>query len=189
MDGKLIIICAPSGSGKSTIIKKIKKKFPQLIESISTTTRRRRKGEKNGVDYFFVDEDTFEKEKKQGEFIEWARVHSHNYGTRKEFIERELSRGSFVLCDVDIQGSDSFKKIYRDRAKVIFLRPPSVAELEKRLRNRGTETEKSLVLRLENAKKEMKRAGDFDYLVINDDLKKAVLQVSAIIESIIKGNS
>ncbi len=187
MKGKIIIICAPSGTGKSTLIKKLLIKFPQLVESVSTTTRPKREGEVEGVDYFFVNESDFLKNKEK--LIEWAKVHDNYYGTGKEFIEGNLAQGKFILCDVDVQGCDNFKKLYPNDSKIIFISPPSLEVLEQRLRKRGTESEKSLSIRLANAKIEMQRKNDFDFDIVNDDLDRAFKELESVLESILKGNS
>ncbi len=186
-EGKIIIVCAPSGAGKSTLIKRLKESFPELIESISTTTRAKRAGEVDGKDYFFISEKEFQES--LDKFIEWAKVHNNYYGTSKKFIEENLSRGKFILCDVDIQGCDNFKRIYHDKAKVIFVVPPSLKDLEQRLRKRGTESEESIRVRLANAENEMKRQDDFDFKITNDDLDRASKEMENTVGKILKGNA
>jgi guanylate kinase len=185
-EGKIIIVCAPSGAGKSTLIKRLKEKFPELVESVSTTTRAKRDGEVEGKEYFFISEKEFKGN--LDKFIEWAKVHNNFYGTGKKFIEENISKGKFILCDVDIQGCDNFKRIYKDKAKVIFVIPPSLRDLELRLRKRGTESEESIGVRLANAKIEMKRQNDFDFKIINDDLDRAFKELESIVGKILKGN-
>ena len=188
-EGKIIVVSAPSGSGKSTLIKEIKNKFPQILESISTTTRAPRGQEENGVHYFFVTRDEFLKQKEAGEFIEWAEVHDNFYGTAKSFVEDNLAQGKTVLFDIDVQGANNLKNIYGDEAKVIFIVPPSLEELEQRLRDRGTETEKALETRLKNARDEMEYKEKYDYLVVNDDLETAKQEIVEKVTDIIEGKS
>lgn len=185
--GKVIIICAPSGTGKSTLISMTLDRFPQLMESISTTTRPIRKGEVEGQDYFFTTESEFKKN--IDKLIEWAKVHGNYYGTSKKFIEDNLNKGKFILCDLDIQGCDNFNKVYPNDVKIIFISPPSLEELEIRLRKRGTESEESIKTRLANAKIEMKRKNDFDFQIVNNDLNRAFSDLENIIATILKGSS
>lgn len=172
-EGKLIIIVAPSGSGKSTLIKFLKKDFPELRESVSYTTRPMREGEVHGESYFFIDKDEFLRKQKAGEFLEWAEVHSNYYGTSKNFVEQRRKKGENILFDLDVQGTDSFKDYFGDDVQAIFICPPSVEELEKRLRNRGTDSTGVIELRLGNSKKEILRKDDFDFCIVNDDLDRA----------------
>ncbi len=168
--GKLIIIVAPSGTGKTTLIKRLKLELPQLEESVSYTTRPQRDGEVNGSSYFFVDIEVFEKRKKSGDFLESACVHSNYYGTSKSFVDEKLNSGSNLLFDLDVQGCDSMKSHYAEEAKVIFIEPPSCRVLEERLLGRATDTAEVINERVENARRELKRKNDFDYLVMNDVL-------------------
>ena len=184
-EGKIIVIVAPSGTGKSTLIKRLKKEFPNLLESVSYTTRGIRPDEKNGESYFFVSRDEFLTMKEKGEFLEWAQVHENFYGTSKSFVEEKLKEGKFLLFDLDVQGTDSFKEYFSSKANVIFIAPPSVETLEQRLRGRGTEDEHSLNTRLTNAKKELKRQDDFDFKVINDDLERAYQDLTNIVSKVI----
>jgi len=183
--GKIIVVSAPSGSGKSTLIKEIKNKFPSILESISTTTRAPRGKEENGKQYYFVNREEFLKQKEDGEFIEWAEVHDNFYGTSKSFVEGNLAQGNTVLFDIDVQGANNLKALYGDEAKVIFIVPPSLKELERRLRDRGTETEKSIETRLKNAREEMESKEEYDYLLVNDDLDTAKKEVVAVVVDIL----
>jgi len=184
-EGKIIVIVAPSGTGKSTLIKRLKAEKPEILESVSFTTRKPREGEVDGVHYNFVSREDFIAMKDEEGFLEWAQVHGNFYGTGKEFVEKQLSEGSNLLFDLDVQGTDSFKSFFAARANVIFIAPPSVTTLETRLKGRGTETEESLKIRLENAKKELQRKDDYDYCVVNDDLERAYSELVNIVEGIL----
>lgn len=183
--GNIIVIVAPSGTGKSTLIKRLKNEFPVLTESVSFTTRPIRKGEVHGEAYFFITKEEFQEKIKRNEFLEYAEVHGNYYGTSKSFVEKCLAEGKNLLFDLDVQGTDSFKAYFKDKAKAIFIAPPSVDELENRLRHRGTESTSIINLRLENAKSELKRKNDFDFLVINDDIEKAYAHLTEITRSIL----
>lgn len=187
--GKLVIIVAPSGTGKSTLLKKVKVEFPMLNESVSYTTRAQRPGETHGVDYFFVSEDEFINMKDSGEFLEWALVHDDYKGSSLNFVEGQLSEGHSLLFDLDVQGADSMKKFFGNQAQVIFIAPPSLEELERRLRDRGTESEDKIQIRLSNAKAEMARVDDYDFIVKNDELERASLELRKVIKEILEGNS
>lgn len=185
-EGKLIVIVAPSGSGKSTLIKRLKADLPELKESVSYTTRPEREGEVHGESYFFIDKEEFIKKQKAGEFLEWAQVHSNYYGTSKDFVEQRMKAGENILFDLDVQGTDSFKEYFDDKVQAIFICPPSVSELEKRLRNRGTDSTGVIELRLENSKKELLRKDDFDYCIVNDDLNRAYGELKRIVGEILE---
>ena len=128
MSGKMIVICAPSGTGKSTLLNRLKLDIPELVWSVSCTTRAIRNGEVHGRDYYFIKTETFEDQIANDEFIEWAKVHSNYYGTSKRFVTEGLARNRKMLFDLDVQGADAMKKIYGDEVKVIFIEPPSVEE-------------------------------------------------------------
>ncbi len=183
--GKLIVIVAPSGTGKSTMIKRLKIDFPSIVESVSYTTRPIRKGEVDGVSYFFINKDAFLTMKENNEFLEWAEVHGNFYGTSKKFVEESLAQGKNLLFDLDVQGTDSMKSYFKKLANVIFIAPPSVDELEKRLRFRGTENTEIINLRLMNAQKELLRKNDFDFLIYNDDIEKAYKRLCEITKEIL----
>lgn len=186
MAGKIIVICAPSGTGKSTLINRLKGELPSLKWSVSSTTRPIRKNEVHGKDYFFISTQEFEKQIQDGNFIEWFKVHNDYKGTSKVFIDDGLKSGWTMLFDVDVQGADALKKIYGDEAKVVFIEPPSITELEKRLRERKTDTEEQIQLRVENAKKELNRKNDYDYLILNDDVDRAYGKLKETVERILK---
>jgi guanylate kinase len=183
--GKLIVIVAPSGSGKSTLIKRLRAEFPNLKESVSYTTRPMRKGEIDGLSYNFIDVDTFLKMREGGEFIEWAEVHGNYYGTSKKFVEERLAEGEDILFDLDVQGTDNMKVYFGERAQAIFIAPPSVDELESRLRGRGTESTGVINIRIMNSKKEILRKDDYDYCVVNDELEKAYTDLKNVILEIL----
>jgi len=183
--GFLIIITAPSGAGKTTIYKRILKEMPWIRYSVSFTTRKPRPGEKDGVDYHFVDRKKFMEMVNRGEFVEWAEVHGEYYGTEKSQIDRILKNGDVCILDVDVKGALNLMNLY-DNFVSIFIEPPSFAELERRLRKRGTEDSDRIRTRLERAKKELESKKFFDYIVINDTLDRAVDEIKGIIESKLK---
>lgn len=186
MKGKIIVIVAPSGTGKSTLIEKLLKDFPTLKWSVSCTTRGIRPGEKDGVNYHFITKDEFEARITKDEFVEWAKVHSNYYGTNKKFVEQGLSSGQFLLLDIDVVGAKNIKKYFGSDAQAIFIEPPSVEELEKRLNKRGTDSPEVILERVNNAKKELLSKNDFDFLVMNDDVEKAYIKLKTIFGNIIK---
>ncbi len=183
--GKIIIVVAPSGTGKSTLIKRLKKDFEQLQWSVSYTTRSIRENEVDGKHYFFISKEDFLKRRDLGEFIEWAEVHGNFYGTSKDFVSTKIDNGSSLLFDLDVQGTDNMKEVFGDEAKGVFISPPSIESLEARLLARGTDSQDVINLRLENAKKELLRKNDYDFLVVNDDLEKAYQDLSKVVDSIL----
>ena len=183
--GKLIVIVAPSGTGKSSLMRRLKGEDLLLDESISYTTREIRPGEENGRDYFFVSSTEFKQMIENNEFTEWALVHGEYKGTSKKFVEKKISKGHNLIFDLDIQGTDSMKQFFPDQTVAIFIRPPSYEVLKSRLMGRGTETEEALKIRLENAKKELKRADDYDYVVVNDDIERAYNELKNLILKIL----
>ena len=185
MSGKIIVICAPSGTGKSTLINRLKTDYPQLEWSVSCTTRPIRANEVHGKDYHFISTEEFEKEIQQDGFVEWAKVHSNYYGTSKSFVSQGLNQGRKMLFDLDVQGADSMKKIFGHDAQVIFIEPPSVEELEKRLRLRGTDSDKVINERVSNARKELARKNDYDFLILNDDVEKAYQALQTAVKKIL----
>lgn len=175
------MLSSPSGGGKSTIIKELRKKDMNLGYSVSVTTREPRKDEKEGVDYYFLDRETFRKKIEDKAFAEWAEVHGEYYGTLVSQIDWDTSKGKKILLDTDVQGGLNLKKT-RSNALLIFLLPPSMDVLKTRLMKRGTETEEEIKNRLDTAKKEIKMADEYDFVVINEDLENAVKDILAIIQ-------
>jgi guanylate kinase len=178
----IVVISAPSGSGKTTIYREILKRNPALRFSVSYTTRNRREGEAGGRDYFFVDRGDFEKMAREGRFVEWAPVHGELYGTERRQIDECLAEGKVLLLDVDVQGAMSVMREFPE-AVTIFIEPPSLDELERRLRRRGTESDESIRLRLINAKRELEYRKYFQYIVINDQLDESIKQIEDIIKT------
>jgi guanylate kinase len=182
MPGQLFIISAPSGAGKSTILTAVKKRVSGLGYSISHTTRKPRGDERNGVDYHFVDDRTFTKMINEGAFVEWAKVYDNFYGTSSSNLQDQTSSGLDVLMDVDIQGGQNIKDRFPDSV-LIFLLPPSLEELERRLRERGTDNEPVIRARMESAADDIKNCTWYDYIIVNDKLEKAIDETQSIIMS------
>lgn len=183
MKGKIIILSAPSGTGKSTIIGRLMEDAGlRLGFSVSATSRKPRGEEKNGVDYFFLSEDDFQRKIERGEFVEWEEVYAGTrYGTLESEVARVTSEGYNLIMDVDVKGALNIKKRYGDDAISIFIMPPDVATLGARLRSRGTDTEETIERRLGKAEYEMRFADRFDKVVINDNLDDAVADVDSLI--------
>ena len=181
--GKLIIFAAPSGAGKSSLINKIIERDLNNFElSISATTRAQRDGETHGKDYFFISDNEFNELKNSEAFIECAVVHGHQYGTLKSFINEKLETGTNIVLDIDVQGFKQIKEVIKDTIS-IFIIPPSIEELSKRLTMRGLDSDETIKERLTNAKTELKSAEMFDYIVLNQDFDKALEEISSIIFS------
>ncbi len=181
--GLVLVVSAPSGAGKTTLCQKLLAADPEISFSVSYTTRKPRPREKNGEDYFFVDQDTFEKMIEEGAFLEWAKVYDHYYGTAKAQVEEAISQGRDILLDIDVQGAFQVReKLGRD-AVLVFILPPSLTELERRLRSRGTEDEETIKRRLSFARQEIARAKEFDYLVCNQELARAFDELWSILKA------
>jgi len=181
--GLLVIISSPSGGGKTTVIKKLLKDYSsdKLVYSISMTTRPKRPGEINGIDYWFVDEKTFLQNIENGNLLEHEQVHNHYYGTPKAPIENWLKEKKAILLDIDVKGAGSIKAKFRDDCVSIFLKPPDLSVLIERLKKRSTESEKELETRLSRVKTEIESANQFDYIVVNDELHRTVKKIQEII--------
>ena len=182
MAGQIFVISGPSGVGKSTIISKLKDELPGLAYSISHTTRRPRSGEKDGESYHFAEKTEFERLINENAFVEWANVYTDLYGTSFKGLEDQMEQGLDVLLDIDVQGAANIKKHFKESC-LIFILPPSLEILAKRLRDRGTDDEATIKTRQENVIKELKATPMYDYFVINDDLGKAVNNTKAIVRS------
>ena len=181
---KVIIFSAPSGAGKTTIGRSTFKKIPELVFSISATTRERRGVEKDGVDYFFISESEFKKKIELNEFVEWETFYGYYYGTLKNFINATLENNKSVVLEVDVKGALKIKKEYPE-AIGIFIKPPSIKELKNRLRNRKTESNEDLVKRIERAEMEIGYQKYFDYVVVNDNLDRAQKEVYEILNKVL----
>ncbi|PIJ62246.1 guanylate kinase [Mesotoga sp. H07.pep.5.3] len=180
MKGIVFVMSGPSGAGKTSILREILRSNNNLDFSVSYATRERRPEEVQGKDYFFVTLEEFKRLQKEDEFLEWAKVHGNYYGTSRHQVSKSVDLGRDILLDVDIQGAMSLMSKLRD-AVYIFVAPPSYEELISRLQSRGTEDTQSLRTRLEDAKWELEQVKNFQYLVINDNLKHSVSQFEAII--------
>ena len=178
--GELIIFAAPSGAGKSSLIKEIVSNNENIELSVSATTRTPREGETHGKDYFFISDKEFNDLKEKEAFIESANVHGHQYGTLKTFVEEKLENNISVVLDIDVQGFSQISESIKDIIS-IFIIPPSLDELKKRLVLRGLDTEEVINKRLINAKKELKHAESFDHIVLNDDFNRAFNDITSII--------
>jgi len=179
--GHLFIISAPSGAGKSTLCRAMRDHFPDLLYSISYTTRSPRKGERNGVDYHFILPDDFEKGISRHQWAEWAEVHGNYYGTSAEFLDNELSAGRDILLEIDVQGTRQILQRYPDGI-TIFILPPSLEILKQRLQVRGTDSPEVIAVRLANAQKEMAQKDVYRHIVINDRLQEALEELTTIFE-------
>ena len=184
---KLIIFSAPSGSGKTTIVRELLKRFDCFEFSISATSRQPRGQEQNGIDYYFMSNDEFRSRVERDEFVEWEEVYAGTcYGTLKSEMERIWSNGHVIIFDVDVMGGINLKRLFGDNACSIFIMPPSVEELERRLRGRGTDAEEVIAKRIAKAEFELSKATEFDFKVVNDDLQTAVDETAAIITNFLK---
>ena len=181
VEGKLFIISAPSGAGKSTILNKVMDQLPGLAFSVSHTTRLPRKGEQEGREYYFTDKAAFLEMIEDGQFIEHADVHGNFYGTSRLAVQEQLSQGVDVILDIDVQGAKIIRDADELKAVSIFVAPPSLNELEKRLRGRGLDNDETITKRMKNAHTELRSLGEFDYLIVNEDLGKAVRMFESII--------
>ncbi len=187
MEGKLIIFSAPSGSGKTTIVRELLKHYPQFEFSISATSRAPRGVEKDGVDYYFLTQEEFAAKVAADSFVEWEEVYAGTcYGTLKSEMERIWSKGNVIVFDVDVMGGINLKRLFGEDACSVFIMPPSVEELERRLRGRGTDSEEVILKRIAKADFELTKAPEFDHVVVNDVLDVAVDEATVIIDNFLK---
>ena len=180
--GSIVIISGPSGCGKSSLLKEVYKNINNYYFSISTTTREIRDGEVDGVDYHFVSKKEFENDIKNGDFLEWAEVHGNYYGTSLKLISQAIQENKIVIFDIDVQGHNIVRKKLNEITTSVFITTPTLNELSNRLNSRGTDNIEIIENRLNNSKIEIKEIDKYDYLIINDDLQKAVKQLLSVIE-------
>lgn len=178
--GRLFIVSAPSGAGKTTLCAGLLDRQPDMVRSVSYTTRPPRPGERHGVDYYFIDEEAFREGIDAGRWVEWARVHGNYYGTAADTIEKNLSAGLDMVLNIDVQGADQILARFPDCVR-IFIMPPSMAELKRRLEKRGGDDERAMEVRMAAAQKEMARKDDYHHVIINDDLERAIDELAAIV--------
>lgn len=187
--GYLFIVSGPSGAGKTVLCNAVVDKFsPEVVYSISTTSRAPRGGEKNGQEYFFCTRDEFEASIENNEFAEWALVHNNYYGTPKSFLKKNLNNARHVILNIDVQGALKIRKEY-SRAIMIFISPPSLEVLEARIRKRNMDSEKDLVHRMENAKVEIGYNDKYAYTIVNDDLQIATAELMGIFQKYVSSVS
>ncbi|MEA4896571.1 MAG: guanylate kinase [Oscillospiraceae bacterium] len=178
--GKLIVVSGPSGAGKSTVISRVMEQEKNIVFSVSATTRKPREGERDGIDYFFVDTDSFKKMIAEGELLEYAQYVENYYGTPKAPVRNNLEKGLSVLFDIEVQGAMQIKKICPD-AILVFVIPSDFSQIERRLHTRGTDSEEKIRQRIETAKYEYSMAMNYDYIVLNDDPDMAANEIISII--------
>lgn len=170
---RLFVVSGPAGVGKGTLVSRVREMRPLLGLPVSATTRSPRPGEVDGVSYHFLSDEEFSARVERGEFLEWAQVHDHRYGTLKSEVDACLARGESVVLEIDVQGGNNVSKVYTDAVR-IFIMPPSWDTLVARLRGRGTESEQSIAIRLRTARAELALADTYDVRIVNDDLDTAV---------------
>ncbi|KYG60389.1 guanylate kinase [Bdellovibrio bacteriovorus] len=184
MKTRLIIVAAPSGAGKSSFVEKISQEDPRLVDIITFTTRSMRKGESEGHPYHFISSEDFQKKIEEGFFVEWARVHTNYYGTSYDSIETSWKHGKCAIMDIDIQGVATFKSKFPD-AKTVFILPPSIDELRRRIAKRDGGMPADIEVRMANAEKELREASKFDYQIVNDVFEHSYAQFKKIVEELL----
>jgi len=180
--GRLFIISGPSGTGKTTLCSAVLNRFPDMLYSVSYTTRKPRNGEQSGIDYYFIKKKDFKDKIEDGKWAEWAEVHGNYYGTSAELLDKELGSGRNIILDIDVQGTIRLLKRYPESV-AIFIMPPSIEELKRRLKLRNTDSGEVIAKRLENAKIEMAKKDLYPHVIINDQLSDTIEQLIAVIEN------
>lgn len=180
--GNLFVISGPSGAGKGTLLSKVIERIPDAWVSVSATTRSPRPGEEEGVHYYFLDKDHFLELVNHDGFLEWAKVHDNYYGTLKESVLEHMKAGEQVILEIDVQGALQVRNVIPE-AHLVFIEPPSLEELERRLRSRGTESDDVISSRMKTAEVELAQKMEYDIQVVNDDLEQAVNDLTAVINS------
>jgi guanylate kinase len=171
--GKLVVLTGPSGVGKGTLLRSLLQRHPDLYLSVSATTRSPRPGEVDGKNYYFVSRSEFEQMVAEGEFLEWAEFAGNYYGTPRTPVEKKIAEGKWVILEIELQGARQIRQNFPDALR-IFILPPSIPELEFRIRNRGQDTEEAISRRLKRAQEEIDAANEFDIRIVNDDFEKAL---------------
>jgi guanylate kinase len=187
MPKQLIVISAPSGAGKTTVARHLLQRFPQLRFSVSATTRPKRLGEVDGRDYFFWSREQFEQAIARGELVEYEEIFGHLYGTLRSQVEQALSAGEFLLFDIDVKGALALRRAYPEQTFLIYVAPPSIEELERRLRQRGTESEEQIRRRLERAAMELQFQDHFDVVIRNEQLEQTLARAEQIVAQLLRG--
>ncbi|TAE53256.1 MAG: guanylate kinase [Nostocales cyanobacterium] len=178
--GKLIVLTGPSGVGKGTLLQKLLERHPELYYSVSATTRSPRPGEVDGINYYFVARNQFEKLVAQGEFLEWAEFAGNYYGTPRTAVLDKIKSGKLVILEIELEGARQIRRSYPG-ALSVFILPPTFSELENRIRGRGQDSDEAIARRLHRAQEEIQAAGEFDIQIVNDDFETALHQVEAVL--------
>lgn len=178
---KLFVISGPSGAGKGTLVARVRERYPELGLTVSATTREPREGEVDGLNYYFLSDDEFARRVAEHQFVEWAEVHGHRYGTLVSEVSSKLASGQSLVLEIDVQGAFQVKERFPE-AVLLFIMPPSLDILKERLVSRGSETTESLTLRLANAEREMALADRYDDVVVNDDLERSTKELLDVIK-------
>lgn len=176
--GRLYVVSGPSGVGKGTVLARLKSSYPRIWGSVSATTRTPREGERDGIDYFFLDREEFEREVDEGGFLEWAEYAGNLYGTPLERVRERIEQGYDVILEIEVQGALQVKEKMPE-CRLVFIEPPSFEELENRLRSRGTEDEETITRRLKTAELELEKKMEYDIQLVNDDIDRAVSELAS----------